>query len=47
MSRPWEPNQHYPNPTVEALDPSFAKYRLMNAGVEWLAARTRWGEGPV
>src|SRR5260370_2913802 len=29
------------------LDPSFAKYRVNNAGVERLATSMRWSEGPV
>ena len=29
------------------LDPSFGRYRLMNAPVQKLAGGTRWGEGPV
>jgi len=43
----WEPSPFYPDPAIEIIDPSFAKYRLMAAGVERLAAGTRWGEGPV
>ena len=37
----------YPDPAVEVLDPSFAKYRLFNAAVEQLATGMRWSEGPV
>ena len=29
------------------LDPSFAKYRVFNAGIERLATGMRWSEGPV
>lgn len=43
----WAPNARYPDPAIEALDPVFLKYRLMNASVERLATGTRWGEGPV
>jgi gluconolactonase len=43
----WEPNLRYPDPAIEALDPSFLKYRIFNATVERLAGGTRWGEGPV
>jgi len=43
----WEPTQRYPDPAVEVLDPSFAKYRLFNAAVERLATGMRWSEGPV
>src|SRR5262249_1891926 len=42
----WERTQRYPDPAVEVLDPSFAKYRLFNAAVERLATGLRWGEGP-
>jgi gluconolactonase len=43
----WEPSSFYPDPAVHILDPSFARYAIMNAGVERLATGTRWGEGPV
>ena len=43
----WEPNQRYPDAAVQALDPSFAKYRLNLASVERLATGFRWAEGPV
>ena len=43
----WAPSVRYPDPSIEALDPIFLSYRLMNAGVERLATGTRWGEGPV
>lgn len=43
----WEPSLRYPDPAIEVLDPSFLKYRLINASVERLATGTRWGEGPV
>jgi len=43
----WEPSDRYPDPAIQILDPSFAKYRLNNAGVERLATGTRWAEGPV
>jgi gluconolactonase len=33
----WEPNDRYPDPAIQVLDPSFAKYRLNNASVERLA----------
>ena len=37
----------YPDPAVEAVDPTFAKYKVPNAGVERLYTGTRWAEGPV
>ena len=43
----WTPSQRYPDPSVQILDPSFAKYRLPLAGVERLATGMRWSEGPV
>src|SRR5258705_12705514 len=42
----WEPSERYPDPAIQILDPSFAKYRLALAGVERLATRMRWSEGP-
>ena len=43
----WEPSDRYPDPAIKILDPSFAKYRLNNAGIERLATGMRWAEGPV
>jgi gluconolactonase len=43
----WEPSESYPDPAIQILDPSFAKYRINNAGVERLATGMRWSEGPV
>jgi gluconolactonase len=43
----WQPSLRYPDPSVQVLDPSFAKYRLPLAGVERLATGMRWSEGPV
>ena len=43
----WVPAARYPDPAVKVLDPSFAKYRIMNAAVERLATGMRWCEGPV
>ena len=37
----------YPDPAVEIVDPSFAKYRVPNAAVERLYTGARWAEGPV
>jgi len=37
----------YPDPSVQILDESFAKYRIFNAAVERLATGFRWAEGPV
>ncbi len=43
----WSPASFYPDPAVQVLDPSFAKYRLPLAAVERLATGLRWAEGPV
>jgi gluconolactonase len=43
----WAPSLRYPDPSVQILDPSFAKYRLPLASVERLATGMRWSEGPV
>jgi len=44
---PWSPAERYPDPRLRDLDPSFARYRMMNAAVHKLAGGTSWGEGPV
>lgn len=43
----WEPSARYPDPAFKVIDPSFAKYRLMQAAVEQLGTGYRWCEGPV
>ena len=43
----WEPSERYPDPAIQVLDPSFARYRLALAGVERIAGNMRWCEGPV
>ncbi len=43
----WEPSLRYPDPAVQIIDQSFAKYRLPLASVERLATGMRWSEGPV
>src|SRR3989442_4874017 len=43
----WRMNDRYPDPAVQHLDPSFAKYRLGLASVEQIATGTGWNEGPV
>jgi gluconolactonase len=43
----WQPSEGYPDPAVQALDPSFNKYRLALASVERLSTGCRWSEGPV
>src|SRR3979411_1966030 len=46
QSFPFTPNQRYPDPAVQILDPSFAKYRIYSSTVEQVATGMRWGEGP-
>jgi gluconolactonase len=43
----WHQNECYPDPCIQALDPSFAKYMIFSASVERLAHGFRWAEGPV
>jgi gluconolactonase len=43
----WEPSQRYPDPLIQIIDPSFARYRIGAAKVERLATGFRWAEGPV
>lgn len=44
---PFKPNQRYPDPSVEILDPSFAKYRIYSSTIEQVGTGMRWAEGPV
>lgn len=44
---PFTPNQRYPDPAVQILDPSFARYRIYSSTVEQVASGMRWAEGPV
>ncbi len=43
----FKPNQRYPDPAVQVLDPSFTRYRLFSSSVEQIATGFRWVEGPV
>ena len=43
----WQPSQRYPDPAIQIVDQSFARYRLDLAKVERLATGFRWSEGPV
>jgi gluconolactonase len=43
----FKPNQRYPDPAVQILDPAFAKYRIYSSTIEQLATGMRWAEGPV
>jgi gluconolactonase len=43
----WQPSPRYPDPSVEIVDASFARYKLNLAKVERLAQGFRWAEGPV
>jgi gluconolactonase len=44
---PWQPSQRYPDPAIEVIDESFAKYRLNLASIDRIAHGFRWSEGPV
>ena len=44
---PFTPNQRYPDPSVQILDPSFLKYRIYSSTIEQVATGMRWAEGPV
>ena len=43
----FKPNQRYPDPSVQILDPSFGKYRIYSSSVEQVGSGMRWAEGPV
>ena len=43
----WKPQQRYPDPAVQILDPSFTKYRIYSSTLEQVATGMRWAEGPV
>ena len=43
----FKPNQRYPDPSVQILDPSFTKYRIYSSSLEQVATGMRWAEGPV
>ncbi|MEI6714990.1 MAG: SMP-30/gluconolactonase/LRE family protein [Verrucomicrobiota bacterium] len=43
----FKPNQRYPDPAVQILDPSFTKYRIYSSTLEQLGSGMRWAEGPV
>lgn len=43
----FKPNQRYPDPSVQIIDPSFSKYRIYSSTVEQVGTGMRWAEGPV
>jgi len=47
QSFPFSPNQRYPDPAVQILDPSFTKYRIYSSAIEQVATGMRWAEGPA
>lgn len=47
QSFPYTPNARYPDPAIQILDPSFAKYRISSSTLEQVATGARWLEGPV
>ena len=40
-------SQRYPDPLIQVIDPSFARYQLGLAKIERIASGMRWCEGPV
>jgi gluconolactonase len=48
-AREWQEKKPvpYPDAAVEAVDPRFGKYMVINAAVERLWTGARWAEGPV
>ena len=44
---PYTVHPRYPDPSIQVLDPAFARYRIFSASVERLATGLRWAEGPV
>jgi sugar lactone lactonase YvrE len=43
----WQPSQRYPDPAIQIIDQSFARYRINQTKVERLATGFRWSEGPA
>jgi gluconolactonase len=43
----FRPNQRYPDPAVQVLDPGFTKYRIYSSTLEQVATGMRWAEGPA
>lgn len=43
----FKPNQRYPDPALQILDPSFTKYRIYSSTLEQVASGMRWAEGPA
>jgi len=43
----FQPQQRYPDPSVQVLDPEFSRYRIYDSSVEQIATGFRWTEGPV
>jgi len=41
----FEPQQRYPDPSVQALDPEFARYRIYDSSVEQIARSTSTVQG--
>lgn len=47
QAMPYQPSARYPDPAIQILDPSFAKYRINSSTLEQVATGARWLEGPV
>jgi gluconolactonase len=43
----FHPNQRYPDPALQILDPAFAKHRIYSSTLEQVATGMRWAEGPA
>ncbi|MEK8049242.1 SMP-30/gluconolactonase/LRE family protein [Ideonella sp. DXS22W] len=43
----FQPNQRYPDPALQVLDPAFLKYRIYSSTLEQVGTGMRWAEGPV
>ena len=41
----WQESQRYPDPRIQIIDQSFARYRIASAKVERLATGMRWARG--
>lgn len=43
----FKPNQRYPDPAIQILDPGFTRYRIYSSTVEQVGTGMRWAEGPA
>lgn len=47
QSYEFQPQQRYPDPSVQILDPEFNRCRIYSSSVEQIATGFRWVEGPL